>query len=310
MEQKILNQILDKFGDGDQETSDIRHHDSGDEGDDHSDNDNNANECCDDDEHKHKDFEPDVEAMTDEQYMEYIQEKEQPKYKSGGNTGVKGVLSDYAEHREKEKQKYLQQKREAIEKLEKMCFTTRDQPEQQPEEDLDSDEEDLERIRRSRLEQWKNKQTQESKPVKKVFGYLKQIDSSQYIDELDNEPSNVFVIVHLYQTYIPECVLVNQYLTQMAIKYRYVKFLKIVSTEAKKNYHDAALPSILVYKGGELVISFVPITEELGRSFDKEDLELLFASYDIIPNPMKKTNDWESSLSRQKQFESDSDYDD
>ncbi|KAM9994210.1 hypothetical protein ACTFIZ_005510 [Dictyostelium cf. discoideum] len=318
MEQNILNSILDKFGDGDQERSDIRHNDSGDENDNHSDHEGNRgnNECCEGNEDGgDKEYEVDVEDMTDEQYAQFIQEQQEPKIKSGGNTGVKGVLSDYAEHREKQKQKYLQKKYETQKMLEKMCFTTRDQPPTTTEEEnqLDSDDDDLERIRKARMEQWKSKQQITSdvkKPEKKVFGYFKQIDSSQYIHEIDNEPPNVFVIIHLFQNYIPECVLLNQQLGQLAVKYRYIKFLKILSKEAKVNYHDEALPSLLVYIGGKLLVSFVPITEELGRNFDQEDLELLLSSYDIIPNPMKaKNSNWETSLSR-KRPESDDDNDD
>jgi len=310
MEQNIANALLSKYGDSIAEKSDIRHDDSGDEHDNHSDDDH-INNCCDDDHHKH---EPDVDSMSDEQYVEYVQSKNQASNRSGGNTGIKGVLGDYAEYREQQKQAYKDKMANTRAMIEKMSFTTRDQPTQtQVEDELDSDEEDLERIRKARLEQWKNKQksstADNSVPKNKVFGYLKQITAQEYVDEIDNEPPNVFVIIHLFQSYVPTCVLLNNYLGQMAVKYRHIKFIKILSTEAKSNYHDAALPSLLVYIGGKLLVSFIPITEELGNTFDKEDVELLLSSYDIIPNP-NQAKRWETSLTTKRADLSDDDYDD
>ncbi|KAF2078402.1 hypothetical protein CYY_000269 [Polysphondylium violaceum] len=308
MEQNIANALLSKYGDAIAEKSDIRHDDSGDEGD-YSDD--NINNCCDDDGHRHDANEPDVDAMSDEQYVEYVQSKNKGSNRAGGNTGIKGVLGDYAEFREQQKQAYKDKMAANRAMLERMAFTTRDQPENKVEDELDSDEEDLERIRKARLEQWKSKQSKQdnSVPKNKVFGYLKQITSHEYVDEIDNEPPNVFVIIHLFQSYVPACVLLNNYLGQMAVKYRSIKFLKILSTEAKSNYHDAALPSLLVYIGGKLLVSFIPITEELGNTFDKEDIELLLSSYDIIPNP-NQAKRWETSLATKSKNLSDDDYDD
>jgi len=72
----------------------------------------------------------------------------------------------------------------------------------------------------------------------------------------------------------PACVKLNYCLQQLAIKYPMIKFLKIVSTEAKQGYDDVALPTLVVYRRGDLFKSFVKITEDLGtHSFDQDDLE-------------------------------------
>lgn len=44
------------------------------------------------------------------------------------------------------------------------------------------------------------------------------------------------------------CVRMNHVLQQLALRFSYVKFLKIVSTDADADYSDAALPTLLVYR--------------------------------------------------------------
>ncbi|GAM23504.1 hypothetical protein SAMD00019534_066790 [Acytostelium subglobosum LB1] len=225
--------------------------------------------------------------------------------RGGGNTGVKGVLADYAEHQEKKRQEFVMDKELRKQMVQKMAVTVKDNPanqqQQQQQEEEDEEDEDLKRLKEQRLAQFRKQQQQHQHPAmpkNKTFGFLKQINKKEYVEEIDNEPPHVFVIVHLYQNYIPECIALNQHLSQLAIKYRHIKFLKILSTEAKADYHDEALPSLLVYIGGNLLVSFIPITEDLERNFVKEDLELLLASYDIIPQP--KAERWETSLSQNR----------
>ncbi|KYQ99895.1 phosducin-like protein [Tieghemostelium lacteum] len=309
MDDTLAKALLDKFGGSIEDKSDIRQNDSGDE----KDVDDNCgdDECDDHTDHAHGQREVDVENMSDQEYASYVSSIQQPQMKGGGNTGVKGVMADYAQHRELKRQEYQEKKDQQRKAYEKMAFTTRDQPVQQPQEEEDSDDE-LKRLRQQKLQQWKQQKegsTTSKDSGKKVFGYLKQISASEYVDEIDNEPTDVFIVIHLFQSYIPECVLLNQFLTQLAISNRYVKFLKILSTEAKSSYHDAALPTLLVYKKGDLVASFIPITEELGAKFDKEDVELLLASYSIIPNPNRhlQKQGWEKSLSNRKDDDSEDD---
>lgn len=74
-------------------------------------------------------------------------------------------------------------------------------------------------------------------------------------------------------------MILNHILQSLAIKYPYVKFLKIISTEAKPDYDDVGLPSLLVYQGGNLLQCWVPITVKLGKNFEAANVELLLARY-------------------------------
>jgi hypothetical protein len=66
---------------------------------------------------------------------------------------------------------------------------------------------------------------------------------------------------------------VNQYLQQLAIKHSHIKFLKIISTETSSTWDDITLPSLLVYKDGELFKTLIRIQETLGHTFDVDNLE-------------------------------------
>eukprot|EP01133_Synstelium_polycarpum_P020361 gene20361-24429_t len=231
----------------DKDNGDKRTNDSGDERDDSGGHDHGDHDDCNSD---------------DDFYGPPETQQQQPTYQSagprrgGGNTGVKGVLADFAEHSERKRAEFESQKIRNRQMLEKMCVTVKDKdaPQDKPEED--EEDPDLKRIREQRLAEFMKKQTSSQQAPQqrtRVYGYLKQITQEEYIHEIDNEPPN------------------------MAIEHRNIKFLKILSTDAKADYHDEALPSLLVYIGGKLLVSFIPVTQELERDFVKEDLELLLA---------------------------------
>ncbi|EFA82441.1 phosducin-like protein [Heterostelium album PN500] len=281
------NELAMFFGDT-PDKDDTRQNDSGDEKD-NGDPEEDTSDC--------EDCVPPSAAAGGD--MSMMPQPQSFKRAGGGNTGVKGVLADYAEFKENQRQEYLAKQEMNRQMLEKMCVTIKDKP-QKPKDEEEEEDEDLKRLREKRLAQLKSNSKTSSLPKLKTFGYLKQISQREYVEEIDNEPPNVFVIIHLYQNYIPECILLNQQLSQMAVKYSHIKFLKILSTDAKADYHDEALPTLLVYIGGKLLVSFIPITMELEKNFVKEDLEMLLASYDIIPSPIKSQQRWEHSLSDKK----------
>jgi len=159
-------------------------------------------------------------------------------------------------------------------------------------DELEDEEDDFfKEYREKRLKQLqsqvKQSSSQNSTQAKKTstFGYLKTITRREFLDEIDKEDPNTFVVVHLYQDYIKECTRLNKYLQSMAIKFFSIKFLKIISTEASCTYDDIALPTIIVYRGGEIFSSKVRIIDEVGKDFDYDDIEIFFANRGIIRMP-------------------------
>jgi hypothetical protein len=67
---------------------------------------------------------------------------------------------------------------------------------------------------------------------------------------VDNEHSEVYVVIHLYEDDVIPCRLLNECLRTLAPLHPRVKFLKIVASHAKRDWQRDALPTLLAYKGG------------------------------------------------------------
>jgi len=236
--------------------------------------------------------------------------KEQPTIRNAGNTGPKGVLADYAEAKEQLRQRREAEKAEAWRKIEKMAITVNNNNNNNNinsnnNNNNDEDEEDDEFIR-----QYRQKRLLEMQHgAKPTFGFLRAIDSSEYIDALEKEHKEVFVVVHLYKNEFKDCVKLNLILQNLAIKYPFVKFLKIISTEANPKYDDVGLPSLLVYRGGELVHCWVPITTKIGKNFDSDDVEILLARSKVIKSSVEKTQVIHKEKTKDVMYEYDDDID-
>lgn len=64
----------------------------------------------------------------------------------------------------------------------------------------------------------------------------------------------------LYGTFflsIQQCALINQYMSQLALKFPYTKFLKAIAQTCIPNFPEKNLPSIFVYFEGDLKKQFV-----------------------------------------------------
>ncbi|CAI2169861.1 624_t:CDS:2 [Funneliformis geosporum] len=215
---------------------------------------------------------------------------EAPPQHGGPQTGPKGVLADHRYH----KQQVKQQKAFAIiahnERMMSKAFTTTTYQEDQEIkaqenllkelEDISSDDEVLKKYRDQRLNEIKDA-TNTNKSLKKRFGSLKEISSNQYVKAIDNEASNVCVIVHLYENSNPQCRLLNECLIYLARKFVGAKFLRILAHDLE--FDPIGLPALLVYKNGELIANLVKITEEIGETnFDSDIVEEVLIRYGAI----------------------------
>ncbi|CAG8518362.1 219_t:CDS:2 [Scutellospora calospora] len=201
----------------------------------------------------------------------------------GRQTGPKGVLADHEYH----KQYTQQQKSVSIaaynERMLSKAFTTTTYREDELNkiqeddllkdlENLSSDEEKqvLKKYREQRLREIKENEIQ--KINKKRYGTLREISSNQYVKAIDDEASDVCVIIHLYENSIPQCRLLNDCLTHLARKFVNSKFLRILAHDLE--FDPIGLPALLVYKNGELIANLVKITDEIGETnFDSDIVE-------------------------------------
>eukprot|EP01102_Stenamoeba_stenopodia_P003191 TRINITY_DN13128_c0_g1_i1.p1 TRINITY_DN13128_c0_g1~~TRINITY_DN13128_c0_g1_i1.p1 ORF type:complete len:328 (-),score=108.71 TRINITY_DN13128_c0_g1_i1:75-965(-) len=222
-----------------------------------------------------------------------------PPMRNYGNTGPKGVLKDYEEAKERAKVRMQKKNEKAFQSIEKHAMVIKTDAElkkaeereaaaakksandyeEEEEENWDEDDEVF-------FQQYYQKKMQEMQQLKKanpVFGKVVEVTKGTYVKTVENQNPNTFVVVHLYQPHIKECVWLNKCLDHVAAAHDNVLFLRILSTEAKKDYDEIALPTLLIYKKGAVVHCYVRVTEELGEHFTATDVSELLSLHGVVP---------------------------
>lgn len=91
---------------------------------------------------------------------------------------------------------------------------------------------------------------------------------------------------------IPMCLLVNQHLSLLASKFPETKFVKAIVNSCIQHYHDNCLPTIFVYKNGQIEGKFIGIIECGGMNLKLEgnDVILKLSLLKKAENSDKLTN--------------------
>ncbi|XP_066433714.1 phosducin-like protein 3 [Eleutherodactylus coqui] len=186
-------------------------------------------------------------------------------------------------------------------------------------EELDENEDDfseederaIELYRQQRLAQWQAAQ------IKNKFGEVLEISGQDYVQEVTKAGKDLWVILHLYKQGIPLCTLINQHLAALARKFKDVKFLKAISTTCIPNYPDKNLPTIFVYRDGEIRAQFIGPLVFGGMNLKQDELEWKLSESgaiktDLEENPRQQIQDQlmtsiRSSLVTTKDCDSDED---
>ncbi|XP_010136586.1 PREDICTED: LOW QUALITY PROTEIN: phosducin-like protein 2, partial [Buceros rhinoceros silvestris] len=133
------------------------------------------------------------------------------------------------------------------------------------------------------------------------YGELREICEEQYVKEVKNAPEDswrsVGVIIHLYQSSIPVCLLVNKHLGLLARKFPEVS--QAIVNSCIQNYHDRCLPTVLVYKTGEIKGRFIGVAE-CGGKYQVEELkqkleEVGAIETDLEGNPQKDIYEYDDT---------------
>ncbi|XP_072718523.1 phosducin-like protein 2 [Ciconia boyciana] len=161
-------------------------------------------------------------------------------------------------------------------------------------EELKEAEDDFDEADRKAIEMYRQQRLQEWKCLQRMqkYGELREICGEQYVKEVTNAPEDVWVITHLYRSSTPMCLLVNEHLSLLARKFPEVRFLKATVNSCIQNYYDRYLPTILVYKTGEIKGRFIGVAECGGIDLKVEELEWKLAEVgaietDLEENPKK-----------------------
>jgi len=159
-------------------------------------------------------------------------------------------------------------------------------------DELEDDEE--EKI----LFQYKQKRMNEMKAelAKSRFGEVLEITAVNYVQEVNQAGPGVWVVLHLYKHGIPMCSLLNQYMTQLALKFPTTKFIKSISTVCIPNFPDKNVPTIFVYHEGDMKKQFVGPDSLRGTNLTIEEFEYVLGkagaiSTKILKDPKPKVRD-------------------
>jgi len=141
-------------------------------------------------------------------------------------------------------------------------------------EDEESDERMIQQYREKRLEELRISQ------VKNRFGEVCDISRDSWVREVTDSSKTCWVVVHLYQDSNIDCRLVHQILEEIAIKYKFLKILRIPSTQAVENWPDRNLPALFLYHEGVLKEQLVTLRSLRGKT--TKDIERWLADKNII----------------------------
>ncbi|KAM4641571.1 phosducin isoform 1-T2 [Discoglossus pictus] len=118
------------------------------------------------------------------------------------------------------------------------------------------------------------------------YGCLYDLKSGdEFLEAIEKEHKSTTVIVHIYSDDIKGCEALNSCLTCLALEYPTVKFCKITAadTGARERFSSDVLPTLLVYKAGELLSNFISITEHFNEEFFAGDVESYLNEYGLLP---------------------------
>lgn len=177
-----------------------------------------------------------------------------------------GVTSEWEDIHVKLGNYLPREKEESVNEIEKLAIEAAEKYnplehknlEQLKELEDDEDEEILKIFQQKRLEELKELSK------KPRFGKVIELRKQDYIAEVTNAPKDVFVVLHLYQTYVESSNILANVMDKLATKHVFTKFMKIVATNCVEKFKDEDVPGVIVYHNGKLHKQFIPATYFFG----------------------------------------------
>lgn len=140
------------------------------------------------------------------------------------------------------------------------------------------------------LTEYRNKRIAELRELatRSKFGTVREITGQEYVDEVNKAGEDIFVVLHLYAKGIPFCSLINQYLTVLAQKFPTVKFLRSIAQTCIPNFPEKNLPTIFVYRNGQMRKQFLGEHELRGINLTLDELEFMLGKAGAITTEIKE----------------------
>ncbi|XP_065909139.1 phosducin-like protein [Dysidea avara] len=201
------------------------------------------------------------------------------------NTGPKGVLTDFSHHQAEKAEQREQKQREISEMMKKQAVNFK----QEKRETSPKDHGTSQFLAQYRAQKFMELKEQAMLQKRHFFGHLMEIRGDKYAETIDKESPDIFVVISIYEEHCEDSQQVNQCLAQLARNYPTVKFVRVQAhkVQMSDDFMAHGIPTILVYKGGNLLGNFVKITETLrgsDKNFCVEDLEAFLLEKKCLPS--------------------------
>ncbi|SGY13708.1 BQ5605_C010g05952 [Microbotryum silenes-dioicae] len=159
---------------------------------------------------------------------------------------------------------------------------------------LVGDEAARELYRRQRITELMGSGERKETKQKRKFGHLREIGFEQFVAAVEDEADDVAVVVHLYEPPpqdIEACTQLNTHLSSIARSYPRTKFLRALATDLDfaANAEEHALPTVLVYRGGELETSLIRFDQEWDQGTRSDVIQLLTNCDAISGSPIMRS---------------------
>ena len=181
--------------------------------------------------------------------------QEVPKLRPYGNAGVKGVLYDYKEAREHAEKRM----RERVEAARREMYGIKE-PTEGVNEDVGDDLDELEREMFGEVvseQVFKSRHRPElmKKVAKRTYGDVVELDDEEYVNVITTLEDDVFALIHIYTSFVRDCITINRMMEEYSKKYPNVCFARITWEDSNKPFPETALPALLLYQGDVIVKS-------------------------------------------------------
>jgi len=145
---------------------------------------------------------------------------------------------------------------------------------------------DIEDIRRKRLEQMKSVAKAKQKKLAAGHGQYDMIDEKDFFETAKKSDK---MVVHFWRESAWRCEIMDKHLKQLATKHWGTRFVKINAEKAlylAEKLHIWCLPSLVSCKDGKTDHTIIGFSEfQSGEEVTTEELEATLASWGIIPAP-------------------------
>ncbi|KAI6218235.1 Phosducin domain-containing protein [Aphelenchoides fujianensis] len=180
---------------------------------------------------------------------------------SAPQTGAKGVLAEY--RREQQAARFAA--KAAEQRLIKEAERSRK---------MKRREDELEAIRRRRLEQMQ---------VRNAARIVEIEEKQEFLDAIEATKDGRRALIHIYRSDLEVTETLNEALMDMAAQCTGCSFFKVQPKvlDMSSRFNKSALPTVQVYENEELVGNFVRISDSIGDDFDARDLRRFFAQNGI-----------------------------